>query len=36
MSWTVNGAKWFGAWEKEYLRKLIRQVADFSGIRVIS
>ncbi len=36
MSRTVNGEKWFGAREKEYLRKLIRQVAAFSGIRVIT
>ena len=36
MSRTVNGEKWFGMREKEYLRKLIWQVADFSGIRVIT
>ena len=36
MSRTVNGEKWFGLREKEYLRKLIWQVAEFSGIRVIT
>ncbi|MFP4358646.1 MAG: transposase, partial [Puniceicoccaceae bacterium] len=36
MSRTVNGEKWFGVREKEYLRKLIRQVAEFSGIRIIT
>ena len=36
MSRTVNGEKWFGLREKEYLRKLIWQVAEFSGVRVIT
>ncbi len=36
MSRTVNGEKWFGPREKEYLRKLIRQVAEFSGVRVVT
>ena len=36
MSRTVNGEKWFGLREKEYLRKLIWQVAGFSGVRVIT
>ena len=36
MSRTVNGEKWFGLREKEYLRQLIRQVAEFSGVRVIT
>lgn len=36
MSRTVNGEKWFGGREKERLRKLIWQVAEFSGIRVIT
>ncbi|MFP4492422.1 MAG: transposase, partial [Puniceicoccaceae bacterium] len=36
MSRTVNGERWFGVREKEYLRKLIWQVAEFSGIRVIT
>lgn len=36
MSRTVNGEKWFGWREKERLRKLIWQVADFSGIRVLT
>ena len=36
MSRTVNGEKWFGLAEKERLRKLIRRVAGFSGIRVIT
>ena len=36
MSRTVNGEKWFGLEEKEYLRKLIWQVAEFSGVRVIT
>ena len=36
MSRTVNGEKWFGVREKEYLRKLIWQVADFSGVKVIT
>ena len=36
MSRTVNGEKWFGRTEKEYLRKLIWQVAEFSGVRVVT
>ena len=36
MSRTVNGEKWFGLREKEYLRKLIWQVAEFSGVRVVT
>ncbi|MFP4358915.1 MAG: transposase, partial [Puniceicoccaceae bacterium] len=36
MSRTVNGEKWFGPREKEYLRKLIWQVAEFSGVRVVT
>ncbi|MFP4358825.1 MAG: transposase, partial [Puniceicoccaceae bacterium] len=36
MSRTVNGEKWFGAREKEYLRKLVWQVAEFSGVRVVT
>ena len=36
MSRTVNGEAWFGEMEKEVLRKMIWQVADFSGIRVIT
>ncbi|MFP4492891.1 MAG: transposase, partial [Puniceicoccaceae bacterium] len=36
MSRTVNGERWFGVREKEHLRKLIWQVAEFSGIRVIT
>ena len=36
MSRTVNGEKWFGMREKEYLRKLVWQVAGFSGIKVIT
>ena len=32
----MNGEKWFGLREKEYLRKLIWQVAEFSGVRVIT
>ncbi|MFP4356975.1 MAG: transposase [Puniceicoccaceae bacterium] len=36
MSRTVNAEKWFGLREKEYLRKLIRQMGEFSGVRVIT
>jgi len=36
MSRTVNGEAWFGELEKEVFRKMIRQVADFSGINVIT
>ncbi|MGE9290324.1 MAG: transposase [Puniceicoccales bacterium] len=36
MSRTVNGEAWFGDSEKERLRRMIHQVADFSGIRVIT
>ncbi|MBC2600834.1 transposase [Puniceicoccus vermicola] len=36
MSRTVNGEAWFGDREKEQLRKMIHQVAEFSGIRVIT
>ena len=36
MSRTVNGERWFGVREKEYLRKLIWQVAEFSGVRVVT
>ncbi|MBC2601935.1 transposase [Puniceicoccus vermicola] len=36
MSRTVNGEALFGDWEREVLRKMIWQVADFSGIRVVT
>jgi hypothetical protein len=36
MSRTINGEAWFGEREREVLRKMIRQVADFSGIQVIT
>jgi len=36
LSRTVNGEKLFGTGEKEVLRKMIRQVAAFSGIHVIT
>ena len=36
MSRTVNGEAWFGSREREILRKMIWQVAEFSGIRVIT
>jgi REP element-mobilizing transposase RayT len=36
MSRTVNGEKWFGPREKERMRKIIRQVAGFSGVRVVT
>lgn len=36
MSRTVNGEAWFGNKEKEVLRKMIWQVADFSGVKVIT
>ena len=36
MSRTVNGEAWFGDREKEVLREMIWQVAEFSGIRVMT
>ena len=36
MSRTVNGEAFFGDLEREVFRKMIWQVADFSGIRVIT
>jgi len=36
MSRTINGEALFGNREKEVLRKMIWQVADFSGIRIIT
>ncbi|NBB79246.1 MAG: transposase, partial [Verrucomicrobia bacterium] len=36
MTRTVNGEVLFGRGEKEVLRKMIRQVADFSGVRVLT
>lgn len=36
MSRTVNGERWFGPAEKEWLRQCIRRVADFSGVRLIT
>ena len=36
MSRTVNGEAWFGGREREVLRKMIWQVAEFSGVRVIT
>jgi len=36
MSRTVDGAALFGAREREVLRKMIWQVADFSGVRVVT
>ena len=36
MSRTVNGEALFGSREREVLRKMIWQVADFSGIRVVT
>lgn len=36
MSRTVNGAALFGQREKEALRKLIRRVADFSGVELLT
>jgi len=36
MSRTVGGEKYFGIREREVLRKMIWQVADFSGIRVLT
>ncbi|MBC2603017.1 transposase, partial [Puniceicoccus vermicola] len=36
MSRTVNGEALFGDREREVLRKMIWQVADFSGIRVVT
>ncbi|MBC2600616.1 transposase [Puniceicoccus vermicola] len=36
MSRTVNGEAWFGDREREVLRKMIWQVAEFSGIRVVT
>jgi len=36
MSRTVNGEALFGGFEKEVLRKMIWQVADFSGVEVVT
>ncbi|MFP4673839.1 MAG: transposase, partial [Opitutales bacterium] len=36
MSRTVNGELLFGKREKEVLRRMIRQVADFSGVEVLT
>ncbi|MFU8847835.1 MAG: transposase [Opitutales bacterium] len=36
MTRTVNGTHLFGVREKEVLRKMIWQVADFSGVRVLT
>ena len=36
MSRTVDGQRLFGEAEKEVLRKMIRQVADFSGVNVLT
>lgn len=36
MSRTVNGAALFGQREKEILRKMIRRVADFSGVEILT
>ncbi|MET3871642.1 hypothetical protein J3R74_001512 [Puniceicoccus vermicola] len=36
MSRTVNGEALFGAREREVLRKMIWQVCDFSGVRVVT
>ncbi|MFU8847573.1 MAG: transposase, partial [Opitutales bacterium] len=36
MTRTVNGAHLFGDREREVLRKMIWQVADFSGVRVLT
>ena len=36
MSRTVNGERLFGEREKEVLRKMLWQVADFSGVRVLT
>ena len=36
MTRTVNGERLFGDREKEVLRKMIRQVADFSGVEVLT
>lgn len=36
MTRTVNGERVFGDGEKEVLRKMIRQVADFSGVQVLT
>jgi putative transposase len=36
MTRTVNGERLFGDRQKEILRKMIRQVADFSGVEVLT
>jgi len=36
MTRTVNGARLFGDREKEILRKMIWQLADFSGVQVLT
>jgi len=36
MTRTVNGERLFGDWEKEVLRKMLWQVADFSGVQVLT
>ena len=36
MSRTVNGEPLFGNREREVFRKMIRQVADFSGVTVVT
>jgi len=36
MTRTVNGERLFGDREKEVLRKMIWQVADFCGIRMLT
>jgi putative transposase len=36
MTRTVNGERLFGDREKEVLRKMIWQVADFSGVEVLT
>jgi REP element-mobilizing transposase RayT len=36
MTRTVNGERLFESREKEILRKMIRQVADFSGVEVLT
>ncbi|MFU8847271.1 MAG: transposase, partial [Opitutales bacterium] len=36
MTRTVNGARLFGEREKEVLRKMLWQVAEFSGVEVLT
>jgi len=36
MTRTVNGERLFGDREKEVMRKMIWQVADFSGVEVLT